>query len=65
MKQSKELTNRQINDDTVSLIGEVIYTEDNVAVMAFWDDRVDKTKGWLTDHQLLELNKYLKAQVLC
>lgn len=57
------LEKRQITDQTIELITNIRYLG-NSPVMAEWDDAFDKSKRFLTDSQMVQLEKYLNTQEL-
>jgi hypothetical protein len=63
LERKDMLNKRQITDQTIELITNIRY-DNNVPVLAEWDDAFDKSKRFLTDEQMVQLEKYLNTMEL-
>ena len=57
------LEKRIITDQTIELIENIRYYE-GVPTIAEWADAFDKSKRFLTDDQMVQLEKFLKSVTL-
>lgn len=58
-KHKSRLTMRKINDQTIQLVtGMICDLADGAVIEARWDDSVDPVQSFLTEEQLVQLNKY-------
>lgn len=58
------LDKRQITDQTIELVKNIRYNEDGIPVFAEWDDAFLPESRFLTDDQMVQLEKFLKFLTL-